>query len=138
MAYGDSVEPFGLDYTGRATYLAWTKDVAARGGLAVRLPDQAGGSLVGVLGERYPASVIAAQGMGTPLVWTTGNQFGYYLAPRSVRVLDLLHRVHDDVVIQTGKAAETAENVAKGLLGASTIGVIAILAFMYLSTRRGR
>ncbi len=131
----DATEPFGLDYIGRATYLAWTRDVASRGGLAVRLPAQAG-QYQGVLGERYPAAVIAAQHFDTPIVWTTGKQFGYYGAPLKVRLLDKLHRADDAITIALGKAADDAEKASKSILFA-LLATVAVGAITYGAITRG-
>lgn len=145
MAYGDSVEPEGLDYIGRSTYLAWTLDVAKRGGVAVRLPASgyradnvkiATTDIAGVLGEKYPASVIRSARMGAPLVWANGQTYGYYAAPYRVRVLDKAHRASDAVTIALGKGAEAAESLSKGLVVVAALGVVGLLGFLYLSTRK--
>ncbi len=145
----DAIEPFGLDYIGRATYLAWTNDVAARGGLAVRLPDHgysASGAVVdltplaGVLGEKYPAAVIAAQGMGAPLVWANGQTYGYYVAPLKVRVLDSAHQAEDAIAIALGKAAGKAQDLTgdflTGLIVTAAIAGGALILFSRLTSSR--
>lgn len=147
----DAIEPFGLDYIGRATYLAWVNDVAARGGLAVRLPDHGysdSGAVIdltpiaGVLGEKYPATVIAAQQLGNPLVWANGETFGYYVAPLKVRVLDAAHQAEDAIAIALGKAAGKAQDLTgdflTGLIVTAAIAGGALILLSHLTSQRTR
>lgn len=141
----DATEIVGLDYIGRQTYLDWTQAVARAGGLAIRLPAQSG--YEGVLGEKYPESVIQTHGMDTPLVWQrppagvrpagappiANISYGLYLAPLKVRVLDKAHMVSDGLTIAAGKGAEIVEDWSKGLVFAIVLGVGGLL---YLATRK--
>lgn len=124
--------PFGIGYAGYATWLAWTRDVAAAGGVAVAAPEQAG-SYAGLPAARYPAAVIAQRKMGTPLLWTTGKQYGYFLAPKHILVLDTIHQAAVRLAIAEGKVAEVGENIAKGVLLSAALGVAVVV---YLITRR--
>jgi hypothetical protein len=126
--------PFGIGYAGYDTWLAWSKEVAARGGLATSMPEQAG-KYAGVPAARYPGTLIAAKKMGEPFVWTTGKQFGYFFAPRKVLILDTIHQMAVKTAIAEGKVAETAENIAKGFLF-SSVGIAAVVAFLLFRRRK--
>lgn len=141
-----------FDNLGRPTYLAWDKEVRTRGGAVTSMPKQSG--YEGVLGEKYPESVIIARNMDTPLVWQrppagvrpagaapiAGITYGLYLAPLKVRVLDRLHKVVQQTEITAGKAAEGAEKVATTIANASkTVVLLALIgagAFAYIASRR--
>lgn len=127
MAYGDPTES-------SAEYLRYAADVAALGGIAVRLPLQSGYG--GQLGARFPRSVIEAKHMVAPLVWATGKTYGYYLAPKSLRVTDYIQGIKDAATIAAGKTAETAENVAKGVLGLSALAAVGIGVLILMAVRR--
>lgn len=124
--------PFGIGYAGYPTWLAWTKDVAARGGMASVMPMQAG-KYEGLPAARYPSSVIAAKRMGEPLVWTNGKLFGFYLAPKNILLLDTIHQAAVKLAIAEGKVAEIGEGIAKAVLTAAVLGVGALV---FLATRR--
>jgi hypothetical protein len=145
MAYGDALEPAGLDYIGRDTFLAWTRDVLARGGEPVRLPSSGYRAdnvriltpeISGVLGEKYAAAKIRALNLGAPLVWANGQTFGYYAAPYRVRLLDKAHAASDAITIAAGKGAEVAEKFSKGLVVLAVVGVAGAALVAYLASRR--
>lgn len=119
MAYG-----LGDPTESSPEYKRYAADVAALGGLAVRLPAQSG--YEGQLGARFPRTVIESKNMKQPLVWTTGRQYGYYLAPKSLRVSDYIQSVKDAATIRAGETAATAESIAKGVLGVSTLLAVAL------------
>jgi hypothetical protein len=141
-----------FDDLGRPTYLAWDKDVRARGGVVTALPKQSG--YEGILGEKYTESVIIARNMDTPLLWQrppagvrpagappiAGITYGLYLAPLKVRALDRLHKVVQQTQITAGKAAEGAEKVATTIANASkTVVLLALIGagvLAYAASRR--
>jgi hypothetical protein len=131
MAYGS----YGDPTESSPEYLKYAADVKALGGLAVRLPAQSGHE--GKLGARFPRAVIQSKNMKAPLVWTTGQQYGYYLAPRSLLVSDYIQGMRDAATIRAGETAETLENVAKGVLGFTTFAALGIGAVILLAMRRG-
>jgi hypothetical protein len=102
--------------------------------LPVRLPAQSGHE--GQLGARFPLTVIQAKKMKAPLVWTNNNQWGYYLAPRSLLVSDYIQNIRDAAAIRAGETAATIENVARGVLGVSTLIALGIGAFLLLALRK--
>lgn len=126
--------PFGIGYAGYPTWLGWTKDVAARGGLATSMPEQAG-KYEGLPAARYPSSVIASRRMGEPLAWTNGKLFGYYLAPKSILLLDTIHQAAVKLAIAEGKVAEVAEGFAQVVLVSAVLGV-GLLAYLATSRRK--
>lgn len=132
MAYA----AFGDPTESSAEYKKFAADVAALGGLAVRLPAQSG--YEGQLGARFPRSVIEAKKMDKPLVWTSNGDYGYYLAPKSLRVTDYIQSIRDAATIRAGQTAETAENIAKGVLGLSTLAAVGIGVVLLLALRGGR
>lgn len=125
--------PFGIGYTGYPTWLAWTKDVAAQGGLATSMPDQGGSRYAGLPAQRFPAAVIAARGFKDPLVWSTGQQFGYYLAPAKILALDTLHQAQIQAAIAAGNVADNLAKAAKGLVGAGVLAALGLGALAYLA-----
>lgn len=131
MAYAD----YGDPTESSPEYKRYATEVAQIGGLAVRLPAQSG--YEGKLGARFPRAVIEEKKMGAPLNWTSDKQWGYYLAPRSLRAADFLQSVRDAATIRAGETAETMENVAKGVLGLSTLAAVGIGAVLLLALTRG-
>ncbi len=130
MAYA----AFGDPTESSAEYKKYAADVAALGGLPVRLPAQSGHG--GQLGARFPLAVIQAKKMKAPLVWTNNNQWGYYLAPRSLLVSDYIQNVRDAAAIRAGETAATVENVAKGVLGLSAIAFVGIGVVLLLALKK--
>ena len=129
MAYGDPVES-------SAAYKQYAADVQKWGGLPVRLPAQSG--YEGKLGARFPREVVAARKMEKPLNWTSDGKWGYYLAPRSLRIDDYIQGVKDAATIRAGETAETAEKIAKGIAGMSGLIALGIGAVLLLPLLRGK
>lgn len=125
---------------GRTTLIAWTEEVKRRGGLATVFPAQAGGDLAGKPAERYPNAVISQLKLGTPVVWTAGQMFGYYkpgtttgaVTGAKVNIADAANRVQQSTAIATGQAAETAEKIASALSFGSVLLVAGVLGATYL------
>lgn len=93
------------DYIGRPAYRAWAESVAARGGVATRVPAKIDATHGGQIAARFPKE-------GN----LPASSYRYELAPLKVRALDSIRAIGDEGTIIAGKVAEGAEKLARGTL----------------------